>query len=86
MSVTAEKVAELLALPQADRAYLAHELIRSLKGAPVEERADDELDPEWAEVIDRRTREIEEGKVVCRPVEEVVQEIRDNLNASRQPS
>ena len=32
---------------------------------------------QWSEVIDRRSREIEEGKVDCRPVREVVQNIRN---------
>ena len=32
---------------------------------------------QWNEVIDRRSREIEEGKVDCRPVREVVQNIRN---------
>jgi Putative addiction module component len=41
---------------------------------------------QWREVIDRRSREIEDGKVSCRPVEEVVQDIRNKLHARRQPS
>ena len=32
------------------------------------------------------TRDIEEGKVNCRPVEQVVQDIRKKLHARRQPS
>ena len=81
MSITAEKVAEMLALPVEDRAYLAHELIASLDGT-----ADPDVETEWNEVIDRRSREIEEGKVECRPIEETIREIRDELNARRQPS
>jgi hypothetical protein len=41
---------------------------------------------QWHEVIDRRSREIEEGKVNCRPVEQVVQNIRKKLHARRQAS
>jgi putative addiction module component (TIGR02574 family) len=74
-------MAELLALPEQDRAFLAHQLIVSL---------DDAVDPaaemEWHEVIDRRSREIEEGKVNCRPVEQVVQDIRRQIHARCQPS
>jgi len=33
MSISTEKVAEVLALPKKDRAYLAHQLIASLDGA-----------------------------------------------------
>ena len=83
MSIAAEKItAEALALPDDERAFLARELIVSL---------DSEMCPnaeaEWAEVIDRRSREISEGKVQCQPTEETVRNIRANLNASRrQPS
>ena len=36
----------------------------------------DKLDPEWAEEIDRRVREIDEGKVKTIPGEKVLKEIR----------
>ena len=81
MSVTAEKVAEMLALPQSDRAYLARQLIASL-----DDTVDADAETEWQEVIDRRSREIEEGKVNCRPVTETVRDIRAKLHARRQPS
>lgn len=81
MSVTAEKVAEVLALPEQDRAYLAHQLIASLEDA-----VDADAETQWNEVIDRRSREIEEGKVTCRPVEETVRDIRGKLHARCQPS
>jgi hypothetical protein len=83
MSIAAEKIAaEALALPDDERAFLARELIVSL---------DLETDPnaqvEWTQVIDRRSREISEGKVQCRPIEATVQSIRAQLHASRrQPS
>ena len=81
MSLAAEKIAEVLALPASDRAYLAHQLIASL-----DPQQDADAEAQWHEAIDRRSREIEEGKVACRPVDEVVQEIRAKLNAHRQPS
>jgi putative addiction module component (TIGR02574 family) len=81
MSIAVEKMAEVLALPAQDRAFLAHQLIASL---------DDTVDPaaetEWLEVIDRRSHEIEEGTVNCRPVEQVINDIRHKLHARRQPS
>jgi hypothetical protein len=81
MSVASEKVAEVLALPVEDRAYLAKQLIASL---------DLELDPnaesEWQDVIERRSREIEDGLINCRPVTETLHAIRAKLNAGRQPS
>ena len=81
MSIAAEKMAEVLALPEQDRAFLARQLIASLDDA-----VDTDAETQWKTVIDRRTREIEEGKVSCRPVEQVVQDIRQKLHARRQPS
>ena len=81
MSIAAEKVAEMLALPVEDRAYLARQLIASL-----DDTVDADAETQWQEVVDRRSREIEEGMVSCRPVEEVVQDIHNKLHARRQPS
>ncbi|MBE7502533.1 MAG: addiction module protein [Verrucomicrobiales bacterium] len=81
MSVTAEKVAEVLALSEQDRAYLARQLIASL-----EDTVDADAGAQWNEVVDRRSREIEQGKVTCRPVEETVRNFRAGLPARRQPS
>jgi putative addiction module component (TIGR02574 family) len=81
VSVTAEKVAEVLALPEEDRAYLARQLIASL-----DDTVDADAESQWQETIDRRSREIEEGTVTCRPVEETVRDIRGKLDARRQPS
>jgi putative addiction module component (TIGR02574 family) len=78
MSMTAEKVAEVLALPEQDRAYLARQLITSL-----DDTVDADAETQWQEVIDRRSREIEAGKVTCRPVEQVVADIRHKLHARR---
>ena len=81
MSITAEKVAEVLALPEQDRAFLARQLIASL-----DDTMDADAETQWQETIDRRSREIEDGKVSCRPVEEAVRDIRAQLHARRQPS
>ena len=81
MSIAAEKVAEVLALPEQDRAFLAHQLIASLDNA-----LDADAETLWHEVIDRRSREINDGKVSCRPIEPVVHDIRKKLHARRQPS
>lgn len=81
MSIAAEKVAEVLALPEQDRAFLARQLIASL-----DDTVDADGETQWHDAIDRRCREIEEGKVSCGPGEKVVQDIRNKLNARRQPS
>lgn len=81
MSVAATRFAEVLALPAKDRAFLAHQLIASL-----DETVDPDAWAQWEEVIDRRTREIEEGKVTCRPVDDALRDIRSRIDARRQPS
>jgi hypothetical protein len=81
MSVALEKVAEVLALPEEDRAFLARKLIASL-----DDIVDADAETQWHEVIERRSREIEEGKVSCRTVEKTIQDIRQKLHACRQPS
>ena len=81
MSIAAEKVAEVLALPEEDRAFLARKLIASLDNA-----VDEDAETQWLEVIDRRSLEIDQGNVTCQPMEKVVQDIRTKLHARRQPS
>ena len=81
MSLAAQKIAEMLALPEQERAYLARQLIASLDPA-----LDFDAETEWRDVLDRRTSEIEQGTVTCRPVQEAVTEIRKKLDAHRQSS
>ena len=81
MSVAAGKIAEVLALSVNDRAFLARQLIASL-----DPELDSNAEVEWAEVIDRRSLEIEQGKVTCLPIEDSVRQLRAQLHASRQPS
>ncbi len=81
MGIAAEKMAEVLALPEEDRALLAHRLLASLDST-----IDPNSEAEWLDAVDRRWREIEDGVVECRPVEQVVQEIRKKLHARHQPS
>jgi len=79
--MTREKVAEVLALPEEDRAFLARELIASL-----DHYQDPDAETAWEEVIERRSREIDQGQVTCQPVDETLKEIRAKLNAGRQSS
>jgi hypothetical protein len=81
VSSTAEKIAEVLAWPERERAYLAHQLIASLESG-----AEANAEEAWMEVIDRRSSEIEQGQVDCRTVEETVRDIRAKLNARRHSS
>lgn len=81
MSIGAEKIAEVLALPADDRAYLARRLIASL-----DQTVDADAETQWEDIIDRRSREIESGEVTCRPVERAIEDVRATLNARRKPS
>jgi DNA-directed RNA polymerase sigma subunit (sigma70/sigma32) len=76
MSIAAEKVAEVLALPEKDRAFLARQLIASLDNT-----VDADAEMQWREVIERRSRELEEGRVDSRSEEEMIRDIRAKLNA-----
>ena len=77
MSIAAEKVAEVLALPEQDRAYLARQLIASL-----DTTVDASTETLWEEVLDRRSREMMEGQIDVRPEEEVIRNVRAKLNAA----
>lgn len=76
MSIAAEKVAEVLALPEQDRAFLARQLIASL-----DDTVDADAETQWNEVIDRRSREMAEGRVDARTEEEVIRDIQAKLHA-----
>jgi len=79
MSTAAEKIAtEALSLPDQERAFVARKLISSL-----ETEIDSSAEMEWQKVIDRRSREISEGKIACQPVEESLRNIRARLHAAR---
>lgn len=79
MSIAAEKLAEALTLPREDRAFLARELIVSL-----DDGNDSDVEMAWRDEIDRRTREMTDGKTSSKPIEQVLTEIRAKLNATHQ--
>jgi hypothetical protein len=76
MSIATEKMAEVLAWPEQDRALLAHRLIASLDGT-----VEPEAETEWNDVIDRRSREMAAGRVDARSEQEMLREIRAKLYA-----
>ena len=79
MNAAAEKIIkEAMALPLKERALLAHKLLASL-----ETESDPDAQAEWEEVIDRRSREMEEGRVSTRSEEELIGQIRAKMHASR---
>lgn len=74
-------MAEVMALPEKDRAFLARRLIASL-----DETVDADAETQWQEIIERRSREMAEGRVDLRAEEEMISDIRDKLQARRQTS
>ena len=69
-------MAEVLAWPEQDRAFLARQLIASL-----DEAMEPDAETQWNEVIDRRSREMAEGRTDTRSGEEMIQDIRTKLHA-----
>ena len=69
-------MAEVLAWPEQDRALLARQLIASLDNT-----VESDAETQWNEVIDRRSREMAEGRVDARSEEEMIRDIRTKLHA-----
>ena len=76
MSIAPDKMAEVLAWPEQDRALLARQLIASLDNT-----VESDAETQWNEVIDRRSREMAEGRVDARSEEEMIRDIRTKLPA-----
>ena len=76
MSIAPDKMAEVLAWPEQDRALLARQLIASLDNT-----VESDAETQWNEVIDRRSREMAEGRVDARAEEEMIRDIRTKLHA-----
>jgi putative addiction module component (TIGR02574 family) len=70
---------EAMKLPAEDRAALADELDASLLG----DDSPEEVEKAWAEEIERRVRDVEEGRVKPIPAAEVHRAIRERLRAMR---
>jgi hypothetical protein len=60
-------LAAALALPLADRAALAVELLRTIDGEPEDDAAD-----AWDAEIDRRSERLDRGETTGRPAHEVL--------------
>ena len=73
MSATEELLAEVLRLPRAERARVVEELLSSL------EEPADEVAAAWATELERRSREVAEGRVQTVAWETVRAEILKEL-------
>lgn len=74
---TDDLLAEALRLPRSDRARVAEELLSSL------EEPDDEVAAAWAAELERRSRDITEGRLQTVPWETVRAEILKELEQRR---
>jgi putative addiction module component (TIGR02574 family) len=79
MTTAAKAIVEAaLKLDPQVRAEVAQEILESL-----EDSSYGELSPAWEEELDRRVREIEEGRVEPIPAEQVFAEIEASLRTRR---
>lgn len=67
---------QILSFPMEERFMLAQSLIRSLS-----EYYSDETETQWMAVVDRRLREVREGKVRTIPGEEIMAEMQRLIEA-----
>ena len=72
-----------LALPAKKRAELAHRLIRSLDGPEPPPAEQAEIDAAWVKEIQRREKEVDDGKVQLIPFEDVMAEAEEILKRPR---
>ncbi len=71
MSTCEEIITAAKSLPPSDRAMLAERLLDSLNGEEQER-----IDALWAEEIERRIKEVDEGRVTTIPGDEVMERLR----------
>ncbi len=81
MAIPRKLVSEVLELPDEDRGTLAALLWRSLEPDDADEVTGKEWEAVWAEAIDRRMREVAEGKGELVDGDQVDAEIRAMLDA-----
>lgn len=72
---------EALELPTKARAKLAHDLILSLEGEPLESPED--VEKAWAAEINRRIEDVKEGRAKLIPADQALRSVRASLRRSR---
>lgn len=83
MAIPQKLVSELLKLPDEERGELAALLLRSLEPDDGDELTGKEWETVWGAEIDRRMREVAEGKVELIDGDQVDAQVRAMLNARR---
>ena len=72
-----------LALPTKKRAAIAERLLRSLDGPEPTPAQQAEVDAAWAKEIERRTREVDAGRMELIPAEQVFAEVEEVIRKVR---
>jgi putative addiction module component (TIGR02574 family) len=72
---------EVLKLPRKQRAELAYDAVRSLDEGP--EDAPEDVERAWAQEIDRRIRDVKEGRAKLVPADQVFAEARERSKRAR---
>ncbi len=75
MSVNTELLNQLLSMPEAERAELAHHLLLSLESVPF----DPDSQQAWEKELNSRLDKIERGQFQARDWREAVEDIRKSL-------
>ena len=75
--------AKALALPEKDRAKLAHELLETLPDDVLDEAGLEEFESAWMDEIVRRSDEMRTGKVTPISMEQSLENARRALEQSR---
>ena len=75
--------AKALALPERDRAKLAHELLETLPDDVLDEAGLEEFESAWMDEIVRRSDELRTGKVTPISMEQSLENARRALEQSR---
>ena len=78
MSAAERLLSEILALPVAERAKVAHRLLESLEDVP-----DDDLDAAWIAELEKRAHDVASGAVKPIPWETARGNIMDELRKRR---
>lgn len=79
MMVELEKLKDdLMALPRDARAWLAQTLIESL-----DETKDVDIESLWIKEVNRRSEELEQGKVIGRPATDVLKRAEEKLKCTK---
>lgn len=78
---TREVLERALGLPRKARAEIAHRLIESLDEAPADDPA--EVERAWSNEIERRIRDVVEGRVKPIPFDEGIARVRKALARDR---